>query len=347
MPTTSVWIICISALLVAAAIVAFRNRGGRGGWWTRRRETRRRILAEDALKHIHDHEWRGQTATLDSLIGSLRCSPRRTIELIARLEGQGWIRSTADALTLTPEGGRVALQVIRAHRLWERYLADEARMGLTELHGEAERREHSRAADALDALDAALGHPTMDPHGDPIPTANGELARVKTDPVTDWPVKTPCRIVHIEDEPSTVFAQIAALGLRPGQIVRVMEADAKRIVLSDGHDRFVMAPIVAGNVFVAPARVQAGELAPTRRLTALRRGQSATVRGLDDALRGFTRRRLLDLGITRGATIKAVMSSMAGDPTAYHVRGSLIALREDQARFVLIGPGGNGNTNES
>ena len=303
--------------------------------WRRLREARQRVLAEDALKHLHACEWRGHPATPDSLAGALRLPSRTAINLIARMEALGWLRSAADGLRLTPEGEQLALQVIRAHRLWERYLADEARMALTDVHAEAERREHAHSTEALQALADAMGHPVTDPHGDPIPTAQGQLARPVVQPVTAWPLNLPARIVHLEDEPQTVFAQIAAEGLRPGQVVRVLEANARRVILSDGERTHTLAPVVAANIFVRP-EVRQFETPSARRLTTLRRGQKAIVRELDESLQGFTRRRLLDLGLTPGTPITAELPSPFGDPVAYRVRGTLIALRRDQAESILI-----------
>ncbi len=244
-------------------------------------------------------------------------------------------QSPEAALDPTRRVGSQIVQVIRAHRLWERYLADEARMALTDVHAEAERREHAHSTEALQALADAMGHPVTDPHGDPIPTAQGQLARPVVQPVTAWPLHLPARIVHLEDEPQAVFAQIAAEGLRPGQVVRVLEANARRMILSDGERTHTLAPVVAANIFVCP-EVRQVETPSARRLTALRRGQRAIVRELDESLQGFTRRRLLDLGLTPGTPITAELPSPFGDPVAYRVRGTLIALRRDQAESILI-----------
>jgi DtxR family Mn-dependent transcriptional regulator len=146
----------------------------------------------------------------------------------------------------------------------------------------------------------------------------------------------------LEDEPPTVFARIAAAGLYPGQTIWVLEADARRIVLSDGRETHTLAPVVGANIFVAP--LEEGEaLTAGERLTCLQRGQRAIVRGLDRSLQGYTRRRLLDLGLTPGAEITAEMSGIFRDPVAYRVRGSLIALRRDQAEHVLIDRGAKEN----
>ncbi|MDY7107124.1 MAG: FeoA domain-containing protein [Planctomycetota bacterium] len=299
------------------------------------RRQRRRVLFEDALKHLHACERQGRVATTDSLAGVLRRAPRHVIELCRRMQARGWVKLTDDGLRLTPEGEQLALQVIRAHRLWERYLADEARLPLEKLHTVADRREHQRDAGALDAMDAALGHPLTDPHGDPIPSAEGTLPPRVSRRLTEWPVGRPATIVHLEDEPPAVFSQIIAEGLRPGQRIRIIDADETRLVLTDETDTFILAPVVAGNIFIVPAEPAIEEEA-IRPLTTLKKGQSAIVHGLDDSLQGYTRRRLLDLGLTPGAEINASYSAFLGDPMAFRVRGSLVALRRDQARHVLI-----------
>jgi DtxR family Mn-dependent transcriptional regulator len=330
----ALFLIVASVMLGMGALIGW-PRSGLLALWRRSRQTRQRALAEDALKHLHACEWRGHMASLDSLAGALRLSPRAAVTLARRMEIEGWLRCTEDRLRLTPEGEQLALAVIRAHRLWERYLADEARMPLTDIHAEAERREHNRVPEAVQALDAAMGYPATDPHGDPIPTAEGQLTGAPTKPLTDWPLNTLARIAHVEDEPPVIFGQIMAEGLRPGMVVRVIEASAQRLALSDGERVHTLAPIVAANVFVTPdgAEAQAGE---TKTLTALRPGQRATVRALADSLQGFTRRRLLDLGLTPGVAVAAELQSLFNDPVAYRVRGTLIALRREQAEQVLI-----------
>ena len=131
-----------------------------------------------------------------------------------------------------------------------------------------------------------------------------------------------------------VGARRAAEGLRPGQTLRVLESTPHRLTLSDGRKTFALAPLVAANIFVAP---KPADGAPAeRRLTALKQGEQALVRALEDGLQGFTRRRLLDLGLTPGVLVRAELPSMFGDPVAYRVRGTLIALRRDQAEQILI-----------
>jgi DtxR family Mn-dependent transcriptional regulator len=300
------------------------------------RSAYRRKLAEDALKHVHDCEWRGHVASLTSLAGALRLDEAHLLQLISEVEQQGWL-SSADGLRLTPEGERQAVSVIRAHRLWERYLVDEARMPVTRVHAEAERREHGASMQTLDALDASLGHPLVDPHGDPIPETGSPLAAPVSQPLTNWPVGQPALVVHLEDEPAALLAQLVAIDLAPGRVIRVLASDPQRLVLSDGGATHTLAPIVAANVFVV-ADGMPSATAGAQRLSGLRPGEPARVLNLDPALQGFTRRRLLDLGLTPGVAITAELPSLFGDPVAYRVRGTLIALRREQANQVLIAP---------
>jgi len=258
--------------------------------------------------------------------------------LIASMEAQGLVESRGSELHLTTEGERWALHVVRAHRLWERYLADEARMPLEKVHTEAHRREHRFTDAELDELDAALGHPSRDPHGDPIPTREGILPKAESTPITSWQTDRPARIVHLEDEPAIAYQQITAAGLRLGQTVRILESTPQRYVLSDGENEYRLAPAVAANIHVAP--LPEGEVLPAGAisLNELKHDQRAEIVTLDEAVQGFTRRRFLDLGMTPGTEIYPELQNFFGDPRGYRVRGTLIALRKDQAAQIWVKP---------
>ena len=328
----------LMAVLGWAALGLFALRIGVVPMWRRRRSRLVRELVEDALKHLLGLEHQGRRASFQSLAGVLRLSDRRLMALADHLERGGLVRTRGHDFHLTTDGERRALQIVRAHRLWERYLADEARLPLSRVHGAADRHEHRLSAEQADRLDASLGHPQTDPHGDPIPTRDGRLAPPSGVALTEWTTEAPGRIVHLEDEPPSVYAQILAAGLRVGQIVRVLDATAERILLTDGESEFRLAPAVAANVSVAPIAEQAEPPAGTVSLSDLSDDADAAVVELDDGCQGFTRRRLLDLGFTPGARVRSEMRTFAGDPRAYRIRGVLIALRREQARQILVRP---------
>ncbi|NOH02146.1 MAG: hypothetical protein HND47_09415 [Chloroflexi bacterium] len=202
--------------LVALLIIIFTPRVGLLAMYKAFRASQAREQVEDALKHLLDREQQGRHASPESLGGTLDLPRQKATRLIEDMETQGLLESRGAELHLTAEGERWALHVVRAHRLWERYLADEARMPLNQIHNEAHRREHSLTDAQLDELDAALGHPTHDPHGDPIPSRVGKINRVEGMPLTAWQADRPARIVHLEDEPAIAYQQILAAGLRPG-----------------------------------------------------------------------------------------------------------------------------------
>lgn len=298
-----------------------------------------RERTENALKHLLQQATDGHTASFASLQGVLRVSDRQLMALTEHLERDGLVRSEGTQFQLTAEGERVALHVLRAHRLWELYLADELGVPIDRVHEQAERAEHSLTKQQLDRLSAAMGHPELDPHGDPIPTGDGQVPSSPGTPLGAWPPSVPGRIVHLEDEPPLAYAQLSAEGLRLGQVVRVIDRSPTRVVLSDGENEYRLAPMVAANVHVAavdavpaPAAWPA-EVIP---LTGLASGESAEVVALDPAFRGFARRRLLDLGFTPGARIRSDLTTFAGDPRAYRLRGTTIALRREQSDRVLV-----------
>lgn len=325
----------LSLLLIAvpAAILSFLLIR----WSARRRAGLNRQRLEDGLKHLFDLEYRGRHGSLASLSGALRVPDHVALDLVKRMQTQGLLVTRGAEFDLTTEGERLALQVIRAHRLLERYFADEARLPLPQVHAAAERGEHHLSPEAADRLSASLGHPAVDPHGDPIPTREGFIPAAAGLSATAWPMNQLARVVHLEDEPPISYAQLVAEGIFVGQTLRIIDATPDRMVLTDGENEFRLAPAVAANIFLEAAPPSA-RFAQAVRLADLSTGQEASVIGLDDACQGYSRRRLMDLGFTAGATIRAALSTFAGDPRAYEIRGTLVALRREQASQVLVQP---------
>jgi DtxR family Mn-dependent transcriptional regulator len=324
--------------IIVVLLLIFLPRVGLLAMYRKYIENQKRERVEDALKHLLDRERNGRHATPESLGGTLDLPRAKVMSLIEDMENQGLLESRGTELNLTTDGERWALHVVRAHRLWERYLADEARMPLNKIHDEAQKREHNFTEAQLNELDAALGHPTHDPHGDPIPSREGKMDRAEGMPLTAWQVQSPARIVHLEDEPALAYQQILAAGLRLGQDIRIIEKNQNRYVLSDGENEYRLAPAVALNVHVSAlpeSELLKREAIP---LAELVDAQHAEIVTLDDAVQGFTRRRFLDLGLTPGTKIYPELGNFFGDPRAYRVRGTLIALRKDQAAQIWVKP---------
>ena len=191
--------------LILLSIAIFVPRYGLLALYKEWRSAKEREQLEDALKHLLDREQQGRHASPESLAGTLDLPRAKVTRLISDMESQGLLETHGAQLHLTADGERWAMHVVRAHRLWERYLVDEARMPLNKIHDEAQKREHSLTEAQLNELEAALGHPTRDPHGDPIPSREGKMPTVESMPITAWQAEGPARIVHIEDEPAIAY----------------------------------------------------------------------------------------------------------------------------------------------
>ena len=174
--------------------------------WLRARRATERVLIEDALKHLFDCEYKARIANLQSLSGALAASGNRAAEILYRLEERELVTSVEGGYQLTDEGRRYALRIVRIHRLWERYLSDHTGLDPEAWHDEAELREHRTSPEEANALSASLGDPLYDPHGDPIPTAGGDIVEPQGKPLNELPVGELAEIVHVEDEPAAIYA---------------------------------------------------------------------------------------------------------------------------------------------
>ncbi|MEX1277377.1 MAG: metal-dependent transcriptional regulator, partial [Bacteroidota bacterium] len=270
------------------------------------------------------------------LAGTLSISGDEAVKLISRLEGLRLVERRNLELRLTTGGRSYALRVIRLHRLWERYLADETNVREAEWHTEAELKEHAMTVEEANAIARKLGDPLYDPHGDPIPTVAGTLPSHQGVPLTSLKVSEVAAIVHVEDEPAAIYAQLVAVGLFPGMQVRMIGQSPDRVVFDAAGNEVILAPVVAANISVVTLPVEAVHEGPFLTLASLAIGERGMVTGLSPACRGTQRRRLMDLGVVPGTMIEAELRSPGGDPTAYRIRGATIALRQQQADLVYI-----------
>jgi DtxR family transcriptional regulator, Mn-dependent transcriptional regulator len=309
----------------------------RSGTWDRERE-----YVEDALKCLHEHERGAEPCPVAELRGRLGLGAEEGEELAERLVYRRLATRDAGGLRLTSTGRAYARRVLRTHRLWERYLADRTAVPAGEWHAAAERVEHELTPAEAERLASRLGDPRYDPHGDPIPTARGEMPAAVGVPLTSI---TTGRVVvtHLEDEPPAVFDRLLAAGLTPGLAVEVLGAAAQggaaeggRVRLRVRGEEHALGVEEAANVTVEV--LPADALVPGRRRTLAEVGPGvvAVVSGIAPSCQGPQRRRLLDLGVVPGTRIEAELVSPSGDPVAYRLRGALIALRREQAEWIEV-----------
>lgn len=326
----------VFAVLAAVAAVLFWPQSGLAARWLRLRRLDERVRVEDALKHVYMCERKGQACTLESLAGRLEITVEDAAGLLSTLAHLELVRADRDVPELTEQGRASAVQVVRTHRIWERYLADRTGVPAGEWHDRAEQMEHALSAAEVDVLESRLGHPRWDPHGDPIPTASGDLPPKRGVGLMSAPEGSTVEVLHLEDEPRAIYDRLVAEGLAPGSRLDVVERSERSIrVRGDGRD-LTLDPVAAGNVSVRTLPHGERARASGDTLADLGPGEIARVVALSSACQGTQRRRLLDLGVVQGTEIRAELRSAAGDPVAYRIRGALIALRREQAAWVLV-----------
>lgn len=295
-----------------------------------------KIIIEDALKHIYDFEHKKLDATADSLAGNLQIRRRASTDLIDKLLQLKLISKVHERISLTENGRSYALKVIRIHRLYERYLADKTSVHENDWHKEAEKREHDFDEEDANRLAASLGNPLLDPHGDPIPDALGKMNVKDGILLSDALVGQVYEITHIEDEPKETYAQIVAQKLFPGAKLKILGKDDRRISFESDNDESILAPVLAANITVIPLEERAGEFGVNRLLSNLNQGESSRIKEISKAIRGLQRRRLLDFGFVPGTEIKANLVGLGGDPVAYELRGTVVALRKNISQHIYI-----------
>ena len=338
-----------SALLLFLSlriVVYFLFRPDRGIYYLLRKtkKSNAKTVIEDILKLLYHNQASNNTLNANDLTNHLKYGNRLLIESISKMIENKLIFMEGDALKLSELGNEYALQIIRAHRLWEKFLSEKTGFQKEEWHERAEKKEHELSVDETNQLAALLGNPKFDPHGDPIPTSTGRVAFKKGTPLSELSVDTVGRIIHIEDEPEIIYKQILAEKIYLDSQIRIVEKDDSRIVFHSEGEKFVLAPIVAGNITISVLENNVLIQENTTRLSSLKANETAKIIGLSKECRGENRRRLLDLGFVKGATVGIDLMNPLGDPTAFLIKGTTIALRNNQASKILIKKNEHGKT---
>jgi DtxR family Mn-dependent transcriptional regulator len=178
---------------------------------------------EDYAKAIYTLEERG-TVTTTALAERLNVTPGSVSGMLKKLDAAGLVaHEPYKGVTLTAQGRRVALEVIRHHRLIELFLAEVLDMPWDRVHAEAEVLEHVISEELEHLIAEKLGHPTTDPHGDPIPDADLDIAERRGLPLQDLEPGAAGRFVRVSDADPEMLRWLAERAVRPGDDVEVLD----------------------------------------------------------------------------------------------------------------------------
>jgi DtxR family Mn-dependent transcriptional regulator len=163
---------------------------------------------------------------MGQLAGALRVAPGTATTMVKALAESGLVEyEPYNGVRLSPAGSRLAALVLRRHRLIELFLVQVLGMRWDEVHDDAEQLEHVVSERLIERIDELLGHPEVDPHGDPIPSREGELVRRELDTLLTCPLNTPVTVVRVTDQDAAFLRFIESHELKPGQSIEVEVRD--------------------------------------------------------------------------------------------------------------------------
>jgi len=214
---------------------------------------------EDYLRAIHDLAGKSSrrvgTSALAERLGVSSASVTGMLKKLAEVEPRLVDYERYRGVELTPAGKKIALEVVRHHRLIEAYLIEALGYSWDEVHAEADQLEHV-ISESLEARIAEfLGHPTIDPHGDPIPDVDGSLDRAEEMPLSDLPAGRRGQITRVVDQPD-LLRYLDTLKMTLGSQVEVTERapfdGPLHVVVDDRMPAHALSQVVTDQVYVAP-----------------------------------------------------------------------------------------------
>jgi DtxR family Mn-dependent transcriptional regulator len=208
---------------------------------------------EDYLKVIYEIERASGAAATTDIAQRLEIAPASVSGMVRRLADQGLLEHERyRGVKLTEEGRRVALRTIRRHRVIESYLMRALGYPWDLVHAEAERLEHAASDELIDRMATAIGEPTVDPHGAPIPTREGEIDERSHLALTDLGPGECGRVVRVSDDDAERLRYLGTLGLRPGAAVMLLDQApyGGPVTLRVGTRECHIGPALAADVLV-------------------------------------------------------------------------------------------------
>jgi DtxR family Mn-dependent transcriptional regulator len=179
---------------------------------------------EDYLKAIYRLSPEGRHASTSDIAHLLELSAPSVSGMVKRLSELGLLEHVPyKGVQLTDAGRRAALRMVRRHRLIEAYLVEFLGYSWDAVHAEAERLEHAVSDTLVEKMAAALGHPAVDPHGDPIPAADGSIHELACTALADVPVEQTVEIRRVDERDPERLRYLATLGLVPGVVVTLRD----------------------------------------------------------------------------------------------------------------------------
>lgn len=197
---------------------------------------------------------------MGQLAGALGVAPGTATTMVKALAESGLVEyEPYNGVRLSPAGSRLAALVLRRHRLIELFLVQILGMRWDEVHDDAEQLEHVVSERLIERIDELLGHPEVDPHGDPIPSREGELVRRDLESLLTCPLDTPVTVMRVTDQDAAFLRFLESHDLKPGQSIEVEARDevSDSVRLKGRHGQRITIGMRAASKLLVEAEVRA------------------------------------------------------------------------------------------
>ena len=210
---------------------------------------------ENYLKAIFHLQQEQTNVSTNALAEALQTKPASVTDMLKKLKGQKLLQyEKYYGVRLTPEGRKVALLIIRKHRLWECFLVEKLQFGWEEVHEIAEELEHISSKKLVDRLEAFLDFPKSDPHGDPIPDINGKIPQLQQLAVSDLPLNSPAIVNGISDQSPSMLDLLKHKNIQLGtrlEVKKKFDVDGSIELRVRNQQSVTVSDHVAKNLLVA------------------------------------------------------------------------------------------------
>jgi DtxR family Mn-dependent transcriptional regulator len=177
---------------------------------------------EDYLKAIYHLQSQDGVVSTNELAGELQTRAASVTDMLKKLKGQKLLNyEPYKGFRLSSEGKKVAVQIVRKHRLWEYFLVEKLHFEWDEIHEIAEELEHVSSRKLIDRLDEFLGFPKIDPHGDPIPDSSGKLERAQQICLVDLPLHIQAQVSGIGDQSTDMLEMLRHKNIKLGAWIEI------------------------------------------------------------------------------------------------------------------------------
>jgi DtxR family Mn-dependent transcriptional regulator len=209
---------------------------------------------ENYIKSIFHLQGKGNSVTTNELSNELKTRPASVTDMMKKLKAKKLLHyKPYRGFSLTNEGNRVALGIIRRHRLWEYFLAEKLKFSWDEVHEVAEELEHVSNKKLTDKLDEFLGFPRVDPHGDPIPDANGKIEDNNQICITELTLNKPAVVCKVSNQKSEILELLKHNNISIGsklEVKKKFEFDNSLEIKIGRQPSFIISEQLSKNIFV-------------------------------------------------------------------------------------------------